>query len=52
MFRNLVKNSNPMCDVALGMWLRFSQFPSFAMQNEHESRPSENNENEMAWEPV
>ena len=29
MFRNFVKSSNSMCDVALSMWLLFSLFPHF-----------------------
>ena len=40
-----------MCDVALRMWLLFSPFSLFSMQNEDEARPSENTENDMAWEP-
>ena len=44
-FRNFVKNSNPLCDVALGMWLLFSLFSPFSMQNEDRARPSEKTEN-------
>ena len=48
MFRNFVKNSKSMCDVALSMRLLFSLFSPFSMQNEDRARPSENAENEKA----
>ena len=46
MFRNLVKNPNSMCDVALSMWLLLSLFSPFSMQDERRG----NTENEIAWE--
>ena len=52
MFRDFVKNSNSMCDVALSMWLLFSLFLPFSVQNEDESRLSEDTENEVTWEPI
>ena len=52
MFKKLFENSILMCDVALWMWLHFSLFLSFSMQIEEESRPSENTENGISWEPL
>ena len=36
MFRNFVKSSNSMCDVALSMWLLFSLFPRYFDNKEQE----------------
>ena len=43
MFRNFVKNSNPMCDVALSMWLLFSLFPrNWQVLRQQRARTSKN----------
>ena len=43
MFRNFVKNSNPMCHVALSMWLLFSLFPrNWQVLRQQRARTSKN----------
>ena len=43
MFRNFVKKCNPMCDVALSMWLLFSLFPrNWQVLRQQRARTSKN----------